>query len=114
MTQAATHISRLLLQGEPSPVDSAASKRIVGVLAAFAPHRIPVSGADADDIEHCAKQVGYILDLALQVVENLNENLSSDKIDASCITDIKAELLGEMNATAERWIEENDQFGMGA
>jgi|ERR1700738_2065627 hypothetical protein len=97
-----------------SSVDAAASRRIVGVLAAFAPHRIPVSGADADDIERAAKQVGYILDLAFAVVENLNENLCSCKIDAARITDIKGELLGEMSAAAEQWIEENGQFGMGA
>jgi hypothetical protein len=97
-----------------SPVDTATSKRIVGVLAAFAPHRIPVSGADADDIEHCAKQVAYILDIAYALVDDLNKNLSSCGVDPSPIADLKGDLMGQMTTAAEQWIEENSQFGMGA
>jgi hypothetical protein len=98
-----------------SPVDAAASRRIVGVLAAFAPHRIPVSGADANDIEHCAKQVGYILDLAYVLVDELAQNLSCKcGLEPSSIADLKGDLMGAMSEAAEAWHEENSQFGMGA
>ena len=114
-TGAATPIPPSVLLLQPRPVDAATSK-ILGILSAFRPHRIPASGADAADIEHCGKQIASILDLCTQLLDNLNENLPLDYIEAesSQIADLKGDLLGALSNAAHRWQEDNGQFGVGA
>jgi hypothetical protein len=98
--------------------------KIIALLGGLQARRINVvRGASYDDILNVQDDIAHAFDLLAAYVGrslvNLNANLSCSGLiefdDAmSLLADARSDLCGSLTNAAERWVEENGQFGMGA
>jgi hypothetical protein len=85
-----------------------ATKRVIGILTAFGPPRIPVSGANAQDIELIRFRLSAVHEtyvaamrgLLDELAQNLPCNVNARDFFAG-LNDLKGDLLGELDRAEE-------------